>query len=476
MVVDDTPSILKTIVVLLKKEFEVVPFSSGRSALEYLKGSWVDMIIMDVEMPEMSGYETVLRLRTDHRMDTTPVLFLTSRNDAPHKLGGRSLGTVDYITKPVLPKILLHRIHAQLELCDYRRRLERFQEQTGQAKKAEADKPGKQDIEKAKTDKRNKQDKNPKTRKTIMVVDDTPAILDMMAGLLEKEFEVVLFISGTSALKYLQGAWVDMIIMDIEMPEQNGYETVIKLRADPRMDMTPVLFFTSQNDARHELAGLSLGAVDYITKPVLPEILLHRIHMQLELYDYRKRLEQFQKRTGEQIREIETDKRNKQDNDLKGTLEGFLERSRIGIETPADIRERKIILIVDDSYMILSTIEKILETEFNPVPFATADRALVYLKYHRPDLILLDVEMPEMDGFQLIEKIKADPGRMSVPVIFFTTRDDEESKLTGLSLGAADYIIKPVMPELLLRRIRLQLKLDDYRRRFLELRKMGAEI
>ncbi len=121
------------------------------------------------------------------------------------------------------------------------------------------------------------------------------------------------------------------------------------------------------------------------------------------------------------------------------------------------------ILIVDDNIGNLRSVDLVLKPYYKPVLMTSGSQALRYLEKNKPDLIVLDINMPGMDGYETIKRIKANPATERIPVIFFTERSDNESELTGLSHGAVDYVSKPVIPDLLLHRIRMQLELFSYR-------------
>jgi putative two-component system response regulator len=116
-------------------------------------------------------------------------------------------------------------------------------------------------------------------------------------------------------------------------------------------------------------------------------------------------------------------------------------------------KERRTIMLVDDSVPILAMGKNILGSYYNVYPIASGVQFFEILTKVTPDLILLDIVMPEMDGYEILKRLKADPKTADIPVIFLTSRTDTGSELDGLSLGAIDYISKPFSPPLLLRRI-----------------------
>ena len=134
---------------------------------------------------------------------------------------------------------------------------------------------------------------NKEDKQTILVVDDTPENIDVLSGVLRHEYKVKAALNGEYALKIANSApKPDMILLDIMMPGMDGYEVCSQLKANPATARIPVIFVTAKNQEEDEKKGLALGAVDYITKPISPPIVLARVHTQLALYDQNRVLEQ----------------------------------------------------------------------------------------------------------------------------------------------------------------------------------------
>jgi len=123
------------------------------------------------------------------------------------------------------------------------------------------------------------------------VVDDRPENLALMGELLRPHFRVRVASSGARALRAMATLpHPDLVLLDIMMPEMDGYEVLRRLRADPTLRHIPVIFVTAMGADEDEAHGLELGAVDYIAKPVRPAILLARLRNHLELKRHRDRL------------------------------------------------------------------------------------------------------------------------------------------------------------------------------------------
>lgn len=135
---------------------------------------------------------------------------------------------------------------------------------------------------------------------TVLVVDDTPENIDLLAGILSSDYKVRAATTGERALHIAQSKPPDMILVDIMMPGMDGYEVCRRLKQDITTSRIPVIFITTMSSAEDERRGLELGAVDYITKPFSPAIVAARVKTHLALYDQNRSLEEaVQVRTAE---------------------------------------------------------------------------------------------------------------------------------------------------------------------------------
>lgn len=126
--------------------------------------------------------------------------------------------------------------------------------------------------------------------------------------------------------------------------------------------------------------------------------------------------------------------------------------------------EDKKILVVDDNTVNLTMIKGILGSMYKVYPINSGATALKFLEKQMPDLILLDIEMPEMSGIEVLNIIKADTRLSSIPVIFLTGNSDLKSEIEAIELGVADYIRKPVNDVIMLHRIKMHLELASLRK------------
>jgi putative two-component system response regulator len=143
-------------------------------------------------------------------------------------------------------------------------------------------------------------------------------------------------------------------------------------------------------------------------------------------------------------------------------------------------KERPIVMIVDDNVANLKLGKLALTGPYDVFTIPSAAKMLDLLERKRPSLILLDIDMPDMDGYQAIERLKADPATADIPVIFLTALDHLDNELKGLALGAVDYVAKPFQPALLRQRVQTHLTIGEQRGRLeaqrLELRRYNLEL
>ncbi len=120
-------------------------------------------------------------------------------------------------------------------------------------------------------------------RPTILVIDDTPTNLNLLSNLLRNDYRVKVANNGAKALELAFSVTPDLILLDVMMPDMDGYEVCRRLKKDEKTAKTPVIFLTAKTEIEDEELGFSVGAVDFIHKPISPPIVLARVKAQLQL-------------------------------------------------------------------------------------------------------------------------------------------------------------------------------------------------
>src|SRR6188768_2151743 len=118
----------------------------------------------------------------------------------------------------------------------------------------------------------------------VLIVDDAPESIDVLRGVLGADYQVKAAIHGAIALELVQATPPDLILLDVMMPEMNGFEVCERLKANPLSAQIPVIFVTTLADAGSEGRGLELGAVDYLTKPYVPTLVRSRVKSHIALH------------------------------------------------------------------------------------------------------------------------------------------------------------------------------------------------
>lgn len=129
-------------------------------------------------------------------------------------------------------------------------------------------------------------------RPTVLVVDDSPENIELLSRILGQDYRIKVATSGDKALQIVYSDEPpDLILLDIMMPDLSGHEVCRRLKANPDRRRIPVIFVTAMSTIEDEALGLSLGAVDYITKPISPPLVQARVRTHLALYDQSRELE-----------------------------------------------------------------------------------------------------------------------------------------------------------------------------------------
>jgi len=240
-------------------------------------------------------------------------------------------------------------------------------------------------------------------RKKIIYVDDVKYSRFTIKRKLGEQYEIYTVESAARLFEVIGKIEPDLIILDINMPDMDGYETIIKIKDSERYSKIPVIFISSRDDKESVFKGLTLGAVDYFIKPFDTEKLIESIEKQLD-----------------------PENKNK-------------------IENKEEIRPN--VLIIDDITAMLRTIHFSLRNKYNITLLSKSEFVIEYLKENETDLILLDLIMPVINGFDLIPMIKELPNYSNIPIIVISTDGKLDTVSKVLNLGANDFIVKPFAEE-----------------------------
>ncbi len=236
--------------------------SSGADAEKLLEKNRYDIVLLDHFMPEADGISLLKKFRSHDLCRDIPVIAVTANDVAGAKDNYLRAGFSDYIPKPVERTRLIDVIKKQLlhETDDAVRN-------SGESSEA--------------TDTQH-----------ILIVDDDSMTLRIAHRILADQYIVTCVDSAAQALKFLSQAIPDLILLDLHMPEMNGFELLAHLKALEQYKEIPIICLTADNDRDSEVKCFDLGALDFITKPFIAEIMRQRIGKILELSHLQKELQQ----------------------------------------------------------------------------------------------------------------------------------------------------------------------------------------
>jgi len=262
----------------------------------------------------------------------------------------------------------------------------------------------------------------------ILVVDDTPVNLAVIRGLLKKtRVQVVTAESGKEALRLAAREPFDAFFIDHMMPDMDGIETLRELKKLPGLAEKPCVALTANAISGAREMYLEAGFSDYLAKPVdgakLEKLLLKYLPK-------------------EKVQKPE----------------------KAAAPAPAEFTGTPTVLIADDDPVICSLAGDILGKSFRVEACHTGAETPKRAAELRPDLILLDINLGDMSGFDVLRTLREAPETSETPVVFLTGASDEQAEIEGFRGGAADFVRKPFVPEVLLRRTARIIALDRLQR------------
>lgn len=242
---------------------------------------------------------------------------------------------------------------------------------------------------------------------------------------LKKKFEnigyhVITATDGEMGINMVRQERPDLILLDILLQKKDGYEVLADIQGDPELVEIPVIIISNSGQPVEIQRALDLGARDYLVKAEFsPEEVVEKVE---KIFGVSHSEKSIQKKREDQksmdVREIPHTAREKD-----------------------DITE-KILVIEDDKFLCTIIVQKLKSQSFQIEEAADGGEALKKLETYRPDLILLDLVLPDIDGFQILKKIKDNPDISATPVLILSNLGQEEDIRRGKEMGAKDYLIK----------------------------------
>lgn len=359
LIIDDDPGARDMLSRFLTREkYAVACASGGEEGLKLARQLRPDIIVLDVLMPTMDGWTVLTSIKADPDLADIPVVMLSVLDEENM---GFALGASDYLTKPIERERMLAVLRKYMN------------DETG----------------------------------SILVVEDDDITRGMMTRMLEKEgWTVSTARNGRVGLEQASAVKPALILLDLMMPEMDGFQFVEELRAREDLKSVPVVVVTAKDLSQEDRERLD----GYV-----------RLIFQKGSYSREELLFELEK--------------------LISVHAGAKRRN--GPEAHRHFRpDASKILVIDDDPKIHDLMKRYLTREgFDVITASGGGEGLQLARKERPLAITLDVLMPEMDGWAVLYSLKADPDLADIPVIMLTVMDDRN---LGFTLGASEYLNKPI--------------------------------
>jgi two-component system cell cycle response regulator len=276
LVVDDLPANVKLLEARLSAEyFDVVTAMSGQEALGICERAECDLVLLDVMMPELDGFEVCRRLKSNPATHHIPVVMVTALDQPSDRVRGLDVGADDFLTKPVSEVALIARVRslARLKLMTDELRMRAVT-----SREIGLQNPEREAVTEAGRD------------GAILIVDDRPLACERLLGMLAGEHRVDVEPNPTEALFHAAEGSYDVIIVSLALEQFDGLRLCSQLRSLERTRNVPILAIADGENTTRLVRGLEIGVNDYLTRPLDRHELLARVRTQIRKKRYTERL------------------------------------------------------------------------------------------------------------------------------------------------------------------------------------------
>jgi two-component system, cell cycle response regulator len=287
----------------------------------------------------------------------------------------------------------------------------------------------------------------------VLVVDDVPANVKLMEARLSAEyFDVTTAFSGAEALKICERAECDIVLLDVMMPDMDGFEVCRELKSNPMTHHIPVIMVTALDQPSDRVRGLEAGADDFLTKPVSDVALISRVRSLARL-----------KMVTDELR-------------MRA-----LTSKEIGIQSPereavTETGRHGRILIVDDRKSSYERMVTMLSSEHTVDVEAEPNEALFHAAEGNYDLLIVSLGLKNFDGLRLCSQVRSLERTRNLPILAVAEADSNQRLVRGLEIGINDYLIRPIDKNELLARVRTQIKKKRYTERLRDNAQLTVEM
>jgi len=406
LVIEDNEMNMKLARSLLRiGKYNTLEATDAETGIQLAREHQPDLILMDIQLPGMDGLNATQIIKGDPALNTIPVVAFTSYAMEGDKQKAIEAGCSGYITKPIDTKSFLQTLGHYL-----------LQNET-------------KDLTCV-----------GKHRNKILIGDDEPLNVKMLEKKLSSDqYEILKAYNGKEVLEKAETEFPDLILLDIMMPGMDGYEVTRILKNNPETRDIPIILVTALSGVEDKVKGLEAGADEFLNKPA------HTAELQLRVQSL-IRLRKYQEQLNTRTQSEEVFITPIQDNE--------------GVEINPFLQS---ILLVEDNDRDAKLIQSYLDGEPYRVKVAkNAEETVLCVGRERVDLIILDLLLPDVDGFEICRQLKQMDHTKNIQIVILTCLSDIESKIRGIELGVDDFLVKPVNREELKARVNALLKKKLY--------------
>lgn len=273
----------------------------------------------------------------------------------------------------------------------------------------------------------------------VLVVDDLLPNVKLLQAKLESEYyEVITAHNGKQALDMVEKHMPDIVLLDVMMPEMDGFEACKRLKGDPKTADIPVIMITALNDVQDRVQGLNAGADDFLTKPINDLALFARIRSLVRL-----------KQMTDEIK-------------IRDQAGGEFGREDDIFKEIGDIKDARIVVVDDDISQAKLIAEKLTELEYKVEIIDHPDQGMKIEDAQNCDLIVVSTQLAEVDGLGLCANFRRNELTKNIPLLIMIEENNTELMVKGLDMGINDYLMIPIDANETLARVNIQLKRKRY--------------
>ena len=403
LIIEDNRTNMKLFICLLRDAYTVIEASDAETGIQLAQQHKPDLILMDIQLPGMDGLTAARTIKADLGISHIKILALTAHameGDEEMILGA---GCDGYISKPIDTRAFLGHIA---------------------------------DFLNGNIEGKCKVGKILRHKYKILIVDDQEVNVKVLAAKLNhNEYEIISAFSGKEAIQEAKEKFPDVILLDIMMPDMDGYEVARYLKNDPVTKPIPIIMVSALYDEESKVKGREVGVEEFINKPVDTTELLSRVNSTLQMRRYREQLTIRMQSEAELV--------------VPGSQK----------ESIQDITYEASIMLVEDNEKDAKLIQSYLNGQpYRVIHVKNGEEAIACVQHEKIDLILLDILLPSIDGFEVCRQLKEKEETKNIQIMVITCLKDLENKVKGMKLGADDYLVKPVRRQELLARVSIFLE------------------